>query len=517
MKKFFKLFSLLLVAAMMLSMAACGGDEKAPDTNTDPNEGGNETTSAKTSIVIATANEPPTLTPYDHNAVASSYMNGLTYCTLLKSNVDTLEPEPYLAESVQALSENQWEVKLKEGIKFHNGEVMTAEDVKASMDWAKTDYSAYTAIYTSWWDSVEVVDEHTIHINTLVPSAKATVNLTSIKVVPKSLIDSGNDFNANPVGCGPYKFVNWQLGDALTFVAFDDFFEGAPAIKDMTWRIIPEGSSRTIALEAGEIDFIVEVESNDLGRLGSDENITLLNKTGTGHNTLIMNNSAYPFNNQDFRHGVNCAIDKDAVMQVALNGAGTGIWGQTPSVFSGYTEKNMDRYDKELAQQYFDSCGMDVTTITFSCICSDDTKRRAAEVIQANLAEFGINMVLESMDLATYLSATSDGDYEAAIGGYTTSTMMSYIEGRYLSASAGGNNKTFKDDVLDALYLDAVKILDDAERTAKLEECVARLNEVCPAAPIYLVNQTRAYNAKLQGVELSPSGGLMWQNVYWTE
>ena len=517
MKKLAKLLSLLLALTMVFSFAACGTTEEE-ETTKDP-AGNDEEVKAevKDTIIIATANEPPTLHPYDHNAVAANYMNGLTFNTLMSSNVETLDPEPDLAESVAALNDNLWEVKLRKGVKFHNGDEMKAEDVVASMEYAKTEYSAQTSIYTNWWSELEIVDDYTVHIHTEVPCAKATVNLTSIKVVPKKLIDEGNDFNTNPVGTGPYVFKNWTLGDSLTFEAFPDYWEGEAGIKNMTWRIIPEGSSRTIALEAGEIDVIIEVESNDGDRLANTEGITLLNRTGTGHNQLIINNSAYPFNNQDFRHGVNCAVDKEAVAQVALNGAGQGIWGQTPSVFSGYTEENMDKYDKELAQEYFDKCGMDVTTVSFSCICSDDIKRRAAEVIQANLAEFGITMNLESMDLATYLSAVSDGNFESAIGGYTTSTMMSFIEGKYLSADAGGNNKTFKDEKLDEMYLAAVQILDEAERTAALEACVARLNEVCPAVPIYLVNQVRAYNSDLQGIELSAVGGLKWQYVTWAE
>ena len=335
--------------------------------------------------------------------------------------------------------------------------------------------------------------------------------------MPKSLIDAGNDFNANPIGTGPYKYVKWTLGDSLEFEAFEDYFKGAPAIKSMTWRIVPEGSSRTIALEAGEIDFIVEVESNDLTRLQESKGITVLNQTGTGHNGMILNTKQYPFDNVDFRKALNCMVDKNAVMQVALNGAGTGIWGQTPAVFPGYSEENIDSYDLKKAQEYLDKSGMDPTTVVFSCICSDDVKRRAAEVIQANLAEFGITMNLESMDLATYLAAVQDGDFEAALGGYTTSDMMSYIEGKYLSVAAGGSAKNFTDDKLDELYLKAVKTLDEKDRMDLLEQCAARLNEMCPQVTTYLTNVTRAYNANLQGIKVSPSGGLHWEDVSWGE
>lgn len=509
MKPFVKASCLLLAGLTALScLTACGKKD----------EGGKKADGPKRdSIIIATANETPSLAPYNHNATAANYMNGLTYSTLMRSNTETLGPEPHLAESVEALSELEWEIRLKKGVKFHDGTEMRAEDVKASMEWAKNDFSAYTAIYTNWWDDIEVKDDYTLRITTPSPCAKAKVNLTSIKIVPKALIESGNDFNANPVGTGPYTFVDWTLVDSLSFKAFPDYFEGAAPIENMTWRIIPEGSSRTIALEAGEVDCVIEVEANDRERLERADGVTLLNVTGTNHNEILLNTNRFPFNNQDFRHGLNCAVDKDAVAQVALNGAGGGIWNQTPSNFTGYTDRNEDKYDKALAEEYFKKSGVDLEGLSFSCICSDDQKRRAAEVIQANLAEFGINMTLESMDLATYLAAVSDGNFETAIGGYTTSTMMSFIEGRFLSADAGGNSKNFKDEQLDSMYLEAITILDDAARTKALEDCVARLNEVCPYVPLYIINQTRAYNSDLQNLAVSAAGTINWQYVSWAE
>ncbi|MEA4920777.1 MAG: ABC transporter substrate-binding protein [Clostridiaceae bacterium] len=514
MKKVEKLFCLLLVCAMAFAMmAGCGTKDAKTDTDT---QGGNKdaTAEVKDSIVIATANEPPMLHPYDHNATAANYMNNLTYSTLFRANVDTLEPEPCLVEKYEILSDTEWKFYLHKGVKFHDGETLTAEDVKASMEWART--FTYTSMYSAFWDKIDVVDDTTFIITTKKPYAKTLNDLTSHKIVPKSLIDSGNDFNANPIGTGPYKFVKWNLGDSLEFVAFDDYFEGAPAIKNMTWRIIPEGSSRTIALEAGEIDFIVEVETNDLTRLKEDKNLVLVQKTGTEFNYMMINNEKAPFDNQKFRKALNCAIDKDAVAQVALSGAGTGVNWQTPSVLSGYSDKNIDKYDVELAKKYIQESGIDPKTVTFSCICSNDTKRRAGEVIQASLADLGITMNLESMDLATYLSTTTDGNYEAALGNYTSTNIMSFIEGVCYSKSIGGSNRSRLNDAeVDRLYELSTTQLDNTERTKTLEECSARLNDLCSQIPTYQADTIRAYNANLQDVGVSASGATYWQYVSW--
>ncbi|MEA4920778.1 MAG: ABC transporter substrate-binding protein [Clostridiaceae bacterium] len=518
MKKITKLLSIVMALMFVMAAFAGCGSKDANKTGGNDNQQGTPTATDRDDVIIATANEPPTMHPYDHNAVAANYMNALTFATLFRTNVETLEPEPMLATGYEILSDTQWKITLRKDVKFHNGETMTADDVKASMEWAKNDYSSLTNIYTSWWKDIQVVDPTTIIITTNDVYAKTLIDLTRMKIVPKSLIDSGNDFNANPVGAGPYKFVKWTLGDSIEFEAFEDYFDGAPAIKHMTWRIIPEGSSRTIALEAGEVDFVVEVETNDLTRLKADTDIAVLDQAGTSFNYMMVNNEKAPFNNEKFRKALNCAIDKDAVVQVALNGAGTGVSAQVPNVLSGYSDKNAEKFDLELAKKYIQESGIDPKTVTFSCICSDDTKRRAGEVIQANLAELGITMNLESMDLATYLSATAEGNYEAAIGGYTSSDMMSFIEGVYHSKSINGSNKTRLNDAeVDKLYNLATTQLDSTERNKTLEECSARVNSLCPQATLYQVNVVRAYNNALQGVAVSASGTMYWEYVSWAK
>ena len=508
---------LTLALAMVLAfsfMAGCGGDGES---NENTGSGVASQNKGSNSIVIATANETPTLAPHKHSAVAGGYMNILTHNTLFQTNIETLIPEPCLVEDYEILNDKQWELHLREGVKFHNGETMTAEDVKASMEYAREN-SSYTSTYSTFWESVEVVDELTLIVTTKEVYAKTLYDLASHYVLPKSLLDSGNDFNANPVGTGPYKFVKWTLGDSVEFEAFEDYWEGAPAIKKLTYRIIPEGSSRTIALEAGEIDFIVEVETNDLTRLEETEGITVINKTGTAFNFLAINNERAPFDNADFRHALNCAIDKEALVEVALNGAGTGVWVQTPPMFEGASDQNVDSYDLELAKQHLEASGIDPSTVEFSIICSDDVKRRSGEVIQANLKELGITVNLESMDLATYLSTVADGDFDAAIGGYTSTNMMSFIEGKFTTKSINGSNwNRYSDEHLDQLYVDATTDLDETSRVATLQEASAYLNEACPQPSMYLVNVVRAYNSDLQGIEVSASNTLRWQYVSWAE
>ena len=511
MKKKTRILSFLL-ATVMASGLLAGCTSDGGDKDSGKEDGGK-----KDSIVIATMGETPSLSPTEHNAVAGSYMNILTYNTLFKTSMD-LEPVPDLVDSYENVDDSTWHFKMKEGVKFHNGDTMTADDVVASLQWAQG--FAEVNLYNKNFISISKVDDLTVEIKTDGPDAMVLSNLTSHgnAVVPKKLIDEGHDFNADPIGTGPYKLVEWKRGDSLEFEAFEDYFEGAPSIKHMTWKIIPEGSSRTIALEAGEIDFIIEVEAMDADRLKENSDLSVIEYNATNLTWLMLNNEVPGLDNQDVRHAINAAIDKESVVTVAYNGMATPALSQMPMNFEGATEENADTYDVEKAKEWLEKSGVDPASVQFSIICSDDTKKRAGEVIQANLKEIGINCEIESMDLATYLSATAEGDFTAAIGGYSSDSLLSYVVGVYHSSSINASNKTrLNNPEVDALIDQAKVTIDEAERVAILEQLSAKLNEICSQAPLWQPLTMRAFNAGLQGVEVNDGGYLYFENVYWAE
>ena len=170
-------------------------------------------------------------------------------------------------ESYEIVSDTEWVFKLKQGVKFHNGQEMKAADVKASLELCKE--SPQVSQYGTSSGTIEVVDDYTIKMTTDGPQSGLLSDLChhGNAILPADLIASGHDFNKEPIGTGPYKLVAWNKGESLELEAFEDYWGGAPAIKKVAWKVIPEGSSRTMALEAGEVDLIIEVESTDLTRL----------------------------------------------------------------------------------------------------------------------------------------------------------------------------------------------------------------------------------------------------------
>lgn len=531
MKNFKRFLALALALVMALTMVACGSSEttttaapteaasQAPGENTTAAPADPSAVSAKDTLIVATENETPSLTTVEHNAVAGDYMNQLTYNGLFTLD-DQLTPIPCLIEDNYEVSDDglTWTFHLKKGVKFHNGNEMKAADVVASL---KLCAESPNVQQYGTAGNCEAVDDYTVAVHTETPYAGLPFDLTSHGnfILPADLIASGHDFNADPIGTGPYKLVEWKKGDYVKFESFDDYFEGAPKIKNLTWRIIPEGSARTISLEAGEVDLVIEVESNDLDRLQADEGISVFTRQGTSHNFMMINTEKAPFDNQNFRKALNAAIDCESVVSVAYPNVASATKVQVPTVFDGAVEDGTVEYDPAKAKEYFEASGLNAADCGFPIICSNDAKVRAGQVIQANLKEnLGIECTIEQLDLATYLETCEKGNYMAAIGGYTSGSMLTYLKGRFHSSSINASNMTRTNDPeLDKMIDEAGTMFDQKELVAQIAKISKYINDLCPCCPIFLNTVVRAYNSKLAGFTVGPSGLHRFQDYYWTE
>ena len=497
------------------TQAAAAETQAAAAEKTEDAAASTEST-GKDTLIIATANETPSVTTNLHNAVAGDYINEMTHSNLFKVAEDMSIVQD-ACESYEIVSDTEWVFKIYEGIKYHNGMEMTAHDVKASLELCKE--SPEVAQYGQSSKEIEVVDDYTIKIITDGPQSGLLSDLTHHGncILPKELIESGHDFNKEPVGSGPYKLVEWAKGESLTFEAFDEYFGEKAPIKTVIWKVIPEGSSRTMALEAGEVDLIVEVETTDVSRMMDNPDITVHNESGTSHNFMMINNEKAPFDNINFRKAIASAIDKNAIVQVAFNGSASPVDAMVPDCFPGATSEGAPTYDVEAAKAYLEASGLNPAECGFPIICSNDTKLRAGQVIQSCLKEnLGIDVTLESMDLATYLDVTATGDYQAAIGGYTSSSMLGYVQGVYHSSAINASNKTRTNDAtIDALIEEMQATIDPEANTEVVTRMSIAVNENCPQVPLWMENNTRAYNANLKGFNVNAGGSTNYSLFSW--
>jgi len=214
MNKKLRTLSLLLALAMAFGLfAGCSKEEQQPADDdksaVDDKKGDDQPSepsgnSGKDSIVIATANETPSLSPTEHNAVAGSYMNSLTYNMLFRSNVDTLEPEPDLVESYENISETEWTFKIKKDVKFHNGDAMTAEDVRWSLIRAANSSHVSSKAAFINTDDIVIEDYHTLIVGYKYPNASAysAYSQLGLSILPSALYQDADtaDISKNPIG-----------------------------------------------------------------------------------------------------------------------------------------------------------------------------------------------------------------------------------------------------------------------------------------------------------------------------
>ena len=542
-----KIISLLVCICLLMALAAgCGGntttDAGTPDTGdtggagTSAPAGGSESdgapvqdggisageidesvVSARDSLIVGGAAEPGTLDPINQQSMIVSQMAHILYNTLftLDANYNAVGD---LVETYENVSDNEWHFKIYEGVKFHDGTDLTTKDVKDTLEMVRT--NEYSGSYVASIDSIEIVDDYNFTIITKYPDTSLLSNFcqAGTSILPSEKLAEGWDFNAKPCGSGPYKFVSWSKGDSLTFERFDDYFKGTPFITNLTWRFIPESSSRTIALEAGEIDFIFDPATIDLEALNAEEGITVQGVASMNLMQLAMNYEALPWwQNNDVRRAFSYAIDREALVAAALNGYGYPAYGVAPNGLAGenLTHSVMER-DLDKAKELLASSGYDPSELSFTLTTVEGERSLVAQVIKSNLADLGIDVTIVLNEAATTISDSSLGNFEGYIQGVANTSAIDYIRRIYHSDQIGAqNNSRYHSDELDAEISRVASILDPDERAQATYDLEGELAELCMYVPLYADMAFRAYNSDLAGVNFNGAYFTQYHLFYW--
>ncbi len=541
-----RIISLLVCICLIAALiAGCGGDKTTdagtsdPVTNTDTGaaakpdggddsktvaEGGIEAgeidenvTSARDSLIIGGAAEPGTLDPINQQSMIVSQMAHILYNTLftLDANYNAVGD---LVETYENVSDNEWHFKIYEGVKFHDGTDLTTQDVKDTLEMVRT--NEYSGSYVASIDSIEIVDDYNFTIITKYPDTSLLANFcqAGTSILPSEKLAEGWDFNAKPCGSGPYKFVEWSKGDSLTFERFDDYFKGTPFITNLTWRFIPESSSRTIALEAGEIDFIFDPATIDLAALEAEDGITVQGVASMNLMQLAMNYEALTWwQNNDVRRAFSYAIDREALVAAALNGYGYPAYGVAPNGLAGenLTHSIMER-DLDKAKELLSSSGYDPSELSFTLTTVEGERSLVAQVIKSNLADLGIDVTIELNEAATTISDSSLGNFEGYIQGIANTSAIDYIRRLYHSDQIGAQNcSRYHSDELDAEISSVASILDPDARAQATYDLEGELADLCMYVPLYTDMAFRAYNSDLAGVNFNGAYFTQYHLFYW--
>ncbi|TIQ37066.1 MAG: polyamine ABC transporter substrate-binding protein [Mesorhizobium sp.] len=318
--------------------------------------------------------------------------------------------EPDLAESWQSSPDKLvWTFHLRHGVKWQKGYgEMTADDVVYSLKKASDkNTSAYAPDYAAV-KSIEAVDPYTVKITLdhQIPSLLGLVaNYSGGFIMPKKAVEEkGANFTRDPVGSGPFQVDKISPGQSITFKANEDYFRGAPQIKTVTLRFLPESASRDLAFRSGEIDAAAGVQNkNWLNRMKAEPNIKLDVFAPAEEAQLHLNVTKAPLDKLEVRQALSLAINQDQMVQ--FQGEDFTQPGQSavPSNNLGFTkDSGVLGYDPEKAKALLKQAGLP-EGFTIPMINSQDTQlANLGQLVQAQLAAIGVKVDIKPVEHATY-------------------------------------------------------------------------------------------------------------------
>ena len=283
------------------------------------------------------------------------------YETLLEIDHSTKELKPKLAESYKAVSPTVWEIKLRQGVKFHDGTELTTEDVKFSIERVlDPDLSSPHFSQLSSIDSVRVVDPYTIEIVTKVPDPVLMRRMQPLGGSGRLFIVSKKHFEfkdnaelaSNPMGTGPYKLDSWEKGQRLVLKRFDDYWGEKPDIETGVFTFIPENATRVNALLQGEVDIIQRLPITDVERVENSDNAHVISSPNGLVHTLLLDSSKPPFNDINVRKAFAHALDVEDMVEGLLGDYGR-VYGvpMSPNVLQYDDSIEPYAYDPELSKE----------------------------------------------------------------------------------------------------------------------------------------------------------------------
>ncbi|HET8985759.1 MAG TPA: ABC transporter substrate-binding protein [Trueperaceae bacterium] len=315
-----------------------------------------------------------------------------------------------------------WIFTLRQGVLFHDGTPLTTGDVIAKFERAMNPDSGHTnAAYYAAIDSVTAPDDSTIVFTLKQPSSSLLYNLAR----PDSIIypaAKADTQRAQPIGTGPFRFVEYVPASHVTLEKFDDYYlDGVPYLDSATFRIISDPNARFASLQTGELDHI-GVLPEQYQQAATNPDLKVAQGTATAEITVAMNNTREPFSDLRVRQAITLAIDKNAIVQGAMFGLGTVI-GSHMSPSEGYYIDLSETYpyDPQRARELLAEAGYaDGLTIDFELPEPYNIERRTGEVIAQQLQQVGITVNLSVVEWATWIERIFlGGDYDMTIIGHS--------------------------------------------------------------------------------------------------
>ncbi|SHI65737.1 ABC transporter substrate-binding protein [Wenxinia saemankumensis] len=362
------------------------------------------------------------------------------YDHLVEFETGTTNVVPGLAESWEVSEDGMtYTFNLREGVKFHSNDMftpsrdLTAEDVIYSFQ-RQIDTEGTWEYFQSMGmgdliESMEAPDDLTVVFNLTRPEAPFIANMAMdfASIVSaeyaQAMEEAGTPemVNQQPIGTGPFEFVDYQTDAVIRYAANEDYFvEGVPRVENLVFAITPDASVRYQRLQAGECHVMPYPAPADVEAMQADENIVVMEQEGLNVGYLAYNTQQAPFDNPDVRRALNMAIDKQAIIDVVFQGSGQAATNPIPPTMWSYNESiEDDPYDPEAARQMLADAGVEDLSMRIWAMPVqrpyNPNARRMAELIQEDFSEIGVDVEIVSYEWGEYLERSSAVDRDGAV------------------------------------------------------------------------------------------------------
>ncbi|MDW0116216.1 glutathione ABC transporter substrate-binding protein [Sporosarcina thermotolerans] len=488
--------------------------------DTGKSEGGGKSSETK-DLIVATLSDATKLDPHLGTDIPSANIyHGRIYEGLVYQDKN-MEIQPLLATSWEKLDDLTWEFTLRENVKFHDGTDFTAEAVKRTIERVLDEKTASArANLFEMITEVKVINDHKVQLITEYPYAPLLANLSHYAsgIISPTAIDSGKEIAQNPVGTGPYKLANWKIGQEIKLEQFDKYWGKQSGLKTITFKVIPEDSTRVAMVETGEAHIADPVPVTEVDRITNSDSMKLVRSDSLGNDYIGFNLNKEPFNNVKVRQAISYAIDTESIISGVYNNVGTlatstmgpAIWGFNDKL-KGYS------YDLEKAKALMAEAGYKDGFKT--TIWTNDNKARmdVAEVVQSQLKGLGIDLEIKVVEWGAYLEGTGKGEHDMFILGWSNMTGDADYNQYFLFHSAAhgntGNRAFYSNPKVDDLINKGRQETDPEKRLAIYAE--AQEIEMNDAPMIFFRNSEyiSAIGKNVQGFWIHPSGVYMLDDV----
>jgi peptide/nickel transport system substrate-binding protein len=521
------------VAALSLLALGCRPGDAVDDPAGDPVAGG--------TAVVAVTSDFQAFNPVTNTAlVTMEVMNFLLFTPLIQYG-DDLEPQPWLAESWD-LQEDHVVFRLRNDVFWHDGQPVTAEDVHFTYRMATDEATAslLNSAYLTMVRSATVVDPHTIRFDFVAPHSQpleafwwAPVPSHLLQgVAPAQLAQA--DYNRQPVGSGPFRFVRWDAGQSVTVEANPDFPEGLggrPYLDRIVFRVVPEATTRLTELMTGAIDLNYTVLPDEVRQLEGQRGVEVLNYSGREFLYVGWNNEREPFRDPAVRRALAMAIDRQQIIDALMFGYGQPSAGMIPPWSPMHPEAEPLPYDPEGARRLLAEAGWtdargtgvlerDGQPLRFTIMSSENRLRQdITTVLQQQFRQIGADVQVRALEFQTMLAQHRQRDYDAVLSGWSLDnfrvdpTPLFSCEEAAKPESA--NRAGYCNPQADQYMMAGIRETDEGRAARIWDDFTQVLLQDQPITFLVWSEDLAGRAARLQGVEMDARGRLRSAQRWW--